>query len=432
MATFKAEVQNKRADGTYNVRIRVTHNREIRRISTNLYITLDDLTKSLKIKNVNIVEKCDDIIRECRVVCNNLGFRLFNMPIDELVSKIKNHLQGGDKFYLDFMQYTKEKASEMKKETGDTYTSMLNSLKRFTKRESLDISEINTNFLLEFEKFIASEPSQRGSNKKKYKKDSKDKTKAKGGRAVSKYLSCVRAIHNKAKEQYNDEDRGIINIPFSPFKKYKLKPLPKTRKRALPVTLIQQIIDLPYEKEIIGGRSSLFNLAKDCFILSFALIGMNSADMFRSDSPKNDILVYNRRKTEARRDDRAEMCVRVEACIRNLMDKYKDDKKLFRFHRHYTNHKVFNAVINEGLKKIGKKIGVDHLEFYAARHSWATIACSSTVGIDKYTVHEALNHAPDRAMKVTDIYIDKDWSVIWDANRKVLDLFDWSKITSNV
>ena len=49
------------------------------------------------------------------------------------------------------------------------------------------------------------------------------------------------------------------------------------------------------------------------------------------------------------------------------------------------------------------------------------------VGVDKATVHEALNHA-DSDMKVTDIYIDRDWSTIWNANEKVLALFDWSAI----
>ena len=45
-------------------------------------------------------------------------------------------------------------------------------------------------------------------------------------------------------------------------------------------------------------------------------------------------------------------------------------------------------------------------------------------GNDKTTVHKALNHV-DEGMKVTDIYIDRDWSVIWNANKKVQDLFDW-------
>jgi hypothetical protein len=41
--------------------------------------------------------------------------------------------------------------------------------------------------------------------------------------------------------------------------------------------------------------------------------------------------------------------------------------------------------------------------------------------VDKYTVHMALNHA-DPQMKVTDIYIKKDFSLVDEANKKVLDL----------
>ena len=67
------------------------------------------------------------------------------------------------------------------------------------------------------------------------------------------------------------------------------------------------------------------------------------------------------------------------------------------------------------------------ITFYAARHSWATIARSAALKIDKYTVHEALNHV-DADMKITDRYIDRDWSVIWQANAKVLGLLDWSEL----
>ena len=59
------------------------------------------------------------------------------------------------------------------------------------------------------------------------------------------------------------------------------------------------------------------------------------------------------------------------------------------------------------------------MEFYATRHSWATIAVNQ-VGIDKYTVHSALNHL-DETMKVTDIYIERNFSKENEANRKVID-----------
>ena len=91
------------------------------------------------------------------------------------------------------------------------------------------------------------------------------------------------------------------------------------------------------------------------------------------------------------------------------MEKYKDytGKKAFRFYQMYNTAYNLNRAINVGLKEIDKLLKVDNLEFYAARHSWATIALNK-VGIDKYTVHSALNHV-DEAMKVTDIYIERDF-----------------------
>jgi len=72
-----------------------------------------------------------------------------------------------------------------------------------------------------------------------------------------------------------------------------------------------------------------------------------------------------------------------------------------------------------GLKEIGRILKIDDLEFYAGRHSWATLAVNK-VGIDKYTVHAALNHI-DEAMKVTDIYIERDFRIENEANRKVIE-----------
>ena len=417
MATFKAEIQNKRADGTYNIRIRVTHNRAIRRISTNLFVTDADVTRRLKLKNDKIIEQSNDLLRKCREACNELGYGIAVLSPDELVDKLKNYLQGGDQFRLNFIKYMADKAAEMKKSTGDTYISTVNALVRYLGGDKLDISKINTEFLRNFEKFLEKEPSQRGSTRKFNKKDMQQK----GGRAVGKYLGCIRAIHNLAKKEYNDEDRGIIRIPYSPFKHFQVKPQPKTRKRALSVEQIQAVINLPYNGDLRR------NMAKDCFIISFALIGMNSVDMYYAQPTKEGVIIYNRQKTESRRDDDAEMRVKVEGCLSFLMDKYKAPQKLFNFHKRYVDHVGFNRAINLGLKQIGDEIGVEDLEFYAARHSWATIARSAAVGIDKATVHEALNHV-DQSMKVTDIYIDKDWTLIWNANEKVLSLFDWSAV----
>lgn len=142
------------------------------------------------------------------------------------------------------------------------------------------------------------------------------------------------------------------------------------------------------------------------------------------------------------------MHIRIEPQIAPLVEKFKDPTgaRLFRFHLHYRDGNTFNGALNQGLKRIDDALRAtrdvdqhqndaagedrplpEHITFYAARHSWATIARSAALKIDKYTVHEALNHV-DADMKITDRYIDRDWSVIWQANAKVLGLLNWSEL----
>ena len=87
----------------------------------------------------------------------------------------------------------------------------------------------------------------------------------------------------------------------------------------------------------------------------------------------------------------------------------------------YSDFRGFNKAVNAGLKAIGESIGVPGLSSYYARHSWATIA-RNECGVPKDVVHEALNHASRGSERVTDIYLARDWSRVWEANRMVLDL----------
>ena len=43
----------------------------------------------------------------------------------------------------------------------------------------------------------------------------------------------------------------------------------------------------------------------------------------------------------------------------------------------YADVNTFSTALNKGLKKVGKLVGVDDLEFYAARHSWACLLYTS-------------------------------------------------------
>lgn len=78
-----------------------------------------------------------------------------------------------------------------------------------------------------------------------------------------------------------------------------------------------------------------------------------------------------------------------------------------------------NRSINIGLKEIGAAIGIPHLQFYSARHSMATIAIND-LRINKYIVNDMLCHV-DQSMKITDLYIKKDYTQVNEANFQLID-----------
>lgn len=424
MPTFKPIVYTRhtRKDKTYPIRIRVTHKRKRRYINTGLVATADDLFRNSRIKNRGFLDSCAEIIKGYRIKCNELGPQIIEMDADEIVTFL---LHTKNDYDLDFLAFGTRHVERLKAEgratTARGYNAAMNAVKRFIGRETLNVSEINVYFLKDFERWIKLNP---------IKPDPLNHRTMQ--RAPSHYLSSLRALHNEMKLQYNDEDAGTIPIPYSPFGRYRMPSPPVTEKRAITPELIRKIYDLESVPAKNSKGASRFNLAKDCFILSFCLMGMNSADLYHCPPIKDGKITYRRKKTHLRRKDQALMCVSITPEIVHLVASYiaTGANYAFSFHRHYANEENFNRAINQGLKLVGKEIGMTGLTFYAARHSWATIALNEC-GIDKYTVHACLNHV-DPEMKVTDIYIRKDWTVINEANRKVLDYVLSSKTEPRV
>ena len=426
MATFKALIlsHHKKEDGTYNVKIRVTHNRKVKYIRTSYYLTATDVSKrkrngkeEIKIKNQSIIDAVDSIIMDYRKKLIPVGSSVDGWDVDRLVKYLANDTAS---FSLDFISYGRKYADSIiakgKVSTGRLYHTSLNALVRFLGRERLDILEITTKFLKSLENHLANEPRQQISHGKLVKS-----SKPKSERTILMVMSHVKTIYELAKDEYNDEDNAIINIPYSPFSKYKMVKVKPAKHRVLSVEQVQKIIDHPYT-----GKDTMEDLAKDVFILSFALMGINTADLYEVSDLQGNILTYMRKKTRDRRNDQATMKVRIEPEIMGLFAKYRGDGLVFDFAKRYKDGKAFNRAINAGLDKIGKAIGVPELTFYYARHSMASI-CANVLNIEIARVDEMLNHADPR-MALARVYIEKDFKPLWDANRRLIDLFDWSNV----
>lgn len=429
MATFKALIlpHQKKDDGSYNVKIRVTHNRKVKYLRTPYYVFSNDLSKrkkngkeELKIKNQAILDSVDSTILGYRKKIASAGMDIDAWTIERLMSFLESDTAS---FRLDFMAYWEKVADGLvakgKNSTGKLYYTSLKTFKRFIGRDSMDISEVTIKLIRAFEGFLKNDSIQRYIHGKIVVFDEKRRQ-----QTISIYLRNMKAVHELAKKEYNDEDNSIINIPNSPFSRFEIPASQPTKHRTLTIEQVQMIIDYPYT---VSGNT-MADLAKDLFLMSFAMMGVNSADLYDLDSLEGDILAYNRKKTRDRRNDKARMEVFIEPEIRGIVRKYRGKNKAFMFSDRYKNEKDFNRAINAGLDKIGAAIGVPDLTYYYARHTMASL-CANKLGIDIARVDEMLNHS-DSKLRLARVYIEKDYKPLWEANRKLLDLFDWSFYTN--
>lgn len=433
MATFKIVVlpHQKKEDGTYNVKIRVTQNRKSKYIKTSQYVTASDITKKkergaekIRIRNQAIMDLMDEIVLGYRKSLVEAGPQAEQWDVDKVVEYLTREVK--EEFRLDILEYGRKYADSLERKgklgTARQYRISMNALERFA-GSKLDVNDITVSFLKSFEKHLLEEPAFKGTRSG----DAVPTGKMKTDMAIRLYMSHLRFLFNQAKLEFNDEEAGNINIPLSPFGRYKIPTIPLSKHRVLTVEQIQQIIDLPYKKLSKNFSYSTFVVAKDVFLLSFGLMGMNTADLYELNSFSDGIITYERRKTRTRRADKAMIKVKVEPELLPLFDKYKGKDTVFKFNERYKDSETFNRMVNTGLKAVGKEIGIPGLNFYYARHTMASI-CANKLGIDIARVDEMLNHSEPQ-LALARVYIEKDFKPLWEANRKLIDLFDWSFYT---
>ena len=416
MITFKPIIipGNRRKDGTWPVVIRVTYKGKSRRLATTLVCKPSDITRTHRIKDGTILSKSEHLISRMREVVKDLSpFDLEGRDVGWVVSHIKDSLREED-FHLDFFEWADRYVQTKSESTRNAYTSALNSLERFLGRRSIDINEITRPLLLEWMEMVDNEP--RMHYDRKTGKTVPSSVPKKIPRAASsRHITKLEHIFNAARDKYNDEDSDRILIPKQPFSKIpKVHPV-SIGERNLGEELMQRIISYQVDNRVM--RTAL-----DIFILSFGLMGANMADLYYA-KPFTGQWVYNRQKTRERRQDRALMKVTIPEELSGVIGRLRGTGGwwLNGLHEFASSKDFATARVNRCLKKWCEDNGVETFTMGAARHTFASLC--RKVGVDKSTVDDCLVHIGDH--RITDIYAEKAWDLITQANQKVLDLFVW-------
>lgn len=327
-----------------------------------------------------------DLERFSRII-SELSARESNFTADDIVEEFALR-QTQQSFFL-FMESVIIRLKELDKHrTSETYTSALNSFRRFKKGEDVVLDGFDSDLMESYQSYL--------------------RKKGLIPNSISFHMRILRAVYNRALEKGLTEDRR----PF----RHVYTGVDKTTKRALDVKTIKSI------KEVDLGMCHGAEFARDMFLLSFFLRGMSFVDMayLKKTDLSNGQITYRRRKTGQ------QMTVKWTSEMQEILDKYPQNDTEYLFpiitsptSTPYRQYRSRQYQINTGLKTVAERIGLHvPLTMYCSRHSWASIAKAK--GIPLGVISDGLGHDSELT---TQIYLSTlDTSAVDKANELILKL----------
>jgi len=273
-----------------------------------------------------------------------------------------------------------------KQRTSETYTSALNSFRRFKNDEDVVFDSVDSDMMESYEAFLSK--------------------KGLIPNSISFHMRILRAVYNRAIEKGITEDRH----PF----RHVYTGVDKTAKRAIDINTLKQI------KEVNLAMSPKADYARDMFLLSFYFRGMSFVDMayLKKTNLSNGQITYRRRKTGH------QLTVRWTSEMQEVLDKYPKNETEYLLpiiisaaNPSYNQYRRKQFLINKWLKTVATHIGLKTpLTLYCSRHSWASIAKSKGIAIG--VISDGLGHDSELT---TQIYLSTlDTSAVDRANDLIM------------
>ena len=396
---------HKRDDGTYNAKILLTHNRKRAYMPTTIYTSMVRFKRGsffATLTDKTIEDTLNAKVAKIRSIINEYEEVINNMATASEVRDLINHTLGSSKS-IDFLAFAKKHISSIPNDNTRYYhesrlRTFASFIKETKKTDVLPVTEINSKLVKDYSAWLKASKRRRGEGY-----GISDNT-------IRTYVFALATLFNAAKERYNDYDNGVIVIKAEPFRTYKQEKT-ETAKRALSAEEIKSIWEYtPTNKSA--------EIARDVFLLSFFLAGMNVADMWEC-QPFTDRIEYTRKKTRSHKKDAPFLSLPIHPRISPIVEKYADinGKRGFGFYNSYSKIGSLHQCIHYGMLRMREDLGLEGLTFYAARHSFATIA-RNDCGVSMDDIALCLTH--DSGHSMTDTYIKKDYSRIDNVIDKVV------------
>lgn len=368
------------ANGEHPLMIRLCQGRKLKYLSLGISILPQfwDFDKNKPRRNCPNKELINNLITEKTKEFSNQIIEFKSESKDFTVTKLVEVVVGGNSIQTvsDFLHSEIDRLyNEGRLKYASTFKELRASLLEFNKHLDVYFSDIDLNWLKQYELFL--------------------RNKGLGDNSIGVRFRTFRVLYNRAITE------NIVKADYYPFRIYKVSKLKKeTIKRSITKTDVEQIINYKVDREYT-------QLAIDLFYFSYLSGGINFVDMayLTRDNIIDTRLVYTRKKTKKL----IKLPIQDKALA--TIAKYQSDNIylfpiLSKFHKTAQQkanrvHKVL-AIINKSLKAVGEELNLPiDLTTYVARHTYATVLKRS--GVNTSIISESLGHSSE---KVTQIYLD--------------------------
>jgi len=392
MAQFKAVIHKNilRQDGTTNIKIRVSHRRKVSYMPTEYYIFPEEFDSAngivkAKYKTEEDAETINLRLTEQKGMyakkLANLGRKVYDMDIKSIMRILRDKNEQYDIYSL-----LDERIAMLKKVGNVNYSSL------FERTKSI-LQKYYGSYYLTFDKIDA-----------EWLKRLEVKMRVGGFKpnGIGIHMRNIRTVYNQA------ISIGLVDLNTYPFRKYQI-PKAKTIKRNVTADEMREILKAKFDNKLTAW-------ARDMFMLSFYLLGINMKDLIYLEGIEDERIYYIRSK------GKREYSILVQPEAMEIIERYKGKKYLLNTMDNYADYRTATKRINKKLKDVAEECKINKkITTYYARHSWATIA--NRLGVSRDTIRYALGHANNT---VTDIYIDYNLDVVDQANRQVIDFIKTS------
>lgn len=388
MATIRLILDKRTTIGVdqHPIKVYISHKSQHTTIGTGLYVTSkqfdgSDIYHAVKLKAPNALQLNTAIADFCcsiqtRLVEWQKQGRLSSMTCPD----IRRGIAGDGKERVMFVAWLKSVAAAKSQASRRIYDYTIAKMESFMGHIDLPFEAIDYAFCKRFDEWLQS-----------------------SGISVNTRGLIFRYIRLAYNEAIN-LDR--VAVSYYPFRRFKIPHAQKDKEYLRPEEFARL---LSYHPTCNSEQR-----AKDVFLLSFYLCGVNPKDLYLMAAPVQGRVRYIRSKTAYKNCTAVSIALQPQA--QDIITRYRHGSLLVNWSEHYCSYDIFYHTVKHYLHRIALKIGVPALTLYWARYSWATYA--SMLGVDEAVIGKALGHAASSL--AGRVYITFDWHRVDEANRQVI------------